>query len=357
MRIGVLTTSYPRDDDDPAGGFVAGFARWLAATGAEVEVIAADARRPLFYRGGAPAALRGRGWLGAAAFSSTLLRTAAARAARWDAIVSHWLVPSAAVGATLARGRPHLAIAHGSDVRLLARLPGGRALVRALSRRADLVYVADALRVDGAPGRVVPMGIDVAALAGGEREPERTRLGLDGVTALYLGRLSREKGTDRAIDQLPDGVTLLIAGAGPERAALEVQARGRSVRFLGEVRGAAKRDLLAAADLLIVPSRSEGAPTVIFEAMAAGLPIVATRAGGIAEQVRDGDNAILCEPAGLGDAVRRLRDDPVLRARLAAGARADGARHDWRIVGPTLYGDLLHAPAASAPGRLQLSRI
>ena len=115
----------------------------------------------------------GRGWLGAAAFSSTLLRIAAARSARWDAIVSHWLVPSAAVGATLARGRPHLAIAHGSDVRLLARLPGGHAFVRALARRADLVYVAGALRVDGAPGRIVPMGVEVAALAGGDREGER----------------------------------------------------------------------------------------------------------------------------------------------------------------------------------------
>ena len=177
------------------------------------------------------------------------------------------------------------------------------------------------------------------------------------MTALYLGRLSREKGADRVIAALPDGITLLIAGAGPERAALEAQARGRRVRFLGEVRGNAKRDLLAAADLLIVPSRSDGAPTVIFEAMAAGLPIVATRAGGIAEQVRDGENALLCEPAALGAAMQRLRDEPVLRARLAAAARADGARHDWSVVGPTLSGELLHAPSGTSAGRLQLSRI
>ena len=58
-------------------------------------------------------------------------------------------------------------------MRLLSSLPGGRALVRRLARRADLVYVADALRVDGAPGRVVPMAIDVAPDRGGDDAGER----------------------------------------------------------------------------------------------------------------------------------------------------------------------------------------
>jgi glycosyltransferase involved in cell wall biosynthesis len=359
VRVGVLTTSYPRDADDPAGGFVAGFAGWLRDQGAHVEVIAADARRPLFYRGGAPQALRGRAWLGAAAFSSALWRQARARARRWDTIVSHWLVPSAAVGMALAGGRPHLAIAHGSDVRLLARLPGGRAFVRTLARRAELIYVAEALRVDGTEGRVVPMGIDVDALASGDRDGARARLGLDGVCALFLGRLSREKGADRAIATLPDGVTLLIAGAGPERGALEAQARALAgrVRFLGEVRGREKRDLLAAADLLVAPSREEGAPTVILEALAAGLPVVATRAGGIPELVSDGETAILCAPDELAAAIARLRDEPATRARLAVNGRARAARHDWRLVGPTLYANQLHVLPRGCAGDLQVSRI
>ncbi len=339
---------------------MAGLSRWLAAR-AEVEVLCADERRPLFYRGGAPGALRGRGWVGAARFSSTLWLEAAKRARRWDALVSHWLVPSGAVGLSLQRGRPHLAIAHGSDVALLARLPGGRALVRSIARRADLVYVAGALRVDGAPGRVVPMGIDVAPLTPrpGERERERARLGLDGVVALYLGRLSTEKGCDRAIDALPDGLTLLVAGDGPERRELEARARGRRVRLVGEVRGEAERALLAAADLMVVPSRADGAPTVALEALAAGLPLVATSVGGLPELVRDGVTGLLCAPTvnGLHHALARLRDDAGLRRLLAARARAEAARHDWSVVGPTLAAQLVHGAVGAGAARLQVARI
>lgn len=343
MRIGVLTTSYPRQADDPAGAFVAGFARWLASHVGEVEVLCADESRPIFYRGGAPGALRGRGWWHAARFSTRLLAEVARRSRRWDAIVSHWLVPSGAIGLLLQGSRPHLAIAHGSDVRLLARLPGGHALLRQLSRRADLVYVAEALAVPGAPGRVVPMGIELAeaAVSASDRAAARRALGLDGFTVLYLARLAPEKGPDLAIEALrlvPDA-SLLVAGDGPERHALAEQARGLPIRFFGEARGARKRELLAAADALIVPSRQDGAPTVLLEALAAGLPIVATRVGGIPELVTPDATALLCDPdpASLAAALTRLKNAPALAAALSARARAAAAPHDWSRVAPTLF--------------------
>jgi glycosyltransferase involved in cell wall biosynthesis len=349
VRIGVLTTSYPRDAEDAAGAFVAGFARWLAAHVGDVEVLHADERRPLFYRGGAPAALAGGGrWGEALAFSTRLLLAAARRARRWDAIVSHWLVPAGALGAALGRGRPHLCIAHGSDVRLLQRLPGGRELVRSLARRADLVYVAEALRIPGAPGRVVPMAIDVPAIAAATddqaRSAARRALGLDGFTALFLGRLIRDKGCDLLLDGLPAGATLLVAGDGPERAQLMQQAAlsaGR-VRFLGEVRGAAKLQLLAAADALVIPSRVDGAPTVALEGLAAGLPIVATRAGGLPELLRDHTTALFTDgiPSSLGAAIARLTEDRALAQRLSSHARAAAPAHDWSTVGPRLAGAL-----------------
>jgi glycosyltransferase involved in cell wall biosynthesis len=326
VRIGVLTTSYPRAEDDPAGEFVAGFARWLAAR-ADVEVLCAAADRRLFYRGGAPLALQTGRWPEAAAFSARLLAEAAVR--RWDAVVSHWLVPCGAVGMLL--GRPHLAIAHGSDVRLLRRLPGGRRLARMISQRADLVYVAEHLQIDGAPGRVVPMGVDAAAWQGGDREGTRRMLGLDGFTLLFLGRLIPEKGAHQAIAALPEGVELLIAGDGPERARLEKQAGGRPnarVRFLGEVRGAKKRDLLAAADALVVasPPGSEGSPMVLAEAAAAGLPAM--------DLARD------------PHMLRRLPEAP---ARL----QPSGAK-DWSVIGPRLAGRL---PLGSSPGSVHVKRM
>jgi glycosyltransferase involved in cell wall biosynthesis len=345
VRIGVLTTSYPRADGDAAGAFVAGFTRWLAAHVGDVDVVCADARRPLFYRGGAPEALRRpRAWTGALGFAARLAAAALGRAHSWDAVVSHWLVPSGAIADTCARGRRHLAIAHGSDVRLLSSLPGGRALVRRLGRRADLVYVAEALRVDGAPGRVVPMAIDVAPLFAATgpaaRAAARAALGVDGLVVAFLGRLIRDKGADLAIDAVPDGATLLVAGDGPERASLVRCAAGRPVRFLGAVAGATKHALLAAADLLVLPSRVDGAPTVALEALAAGLPTVATRAGGLPELL-DEHTTLFCAPTApsLHAAITRLRDDASLRVALATAARAAAPAHDWSTVAPRLWND------------------
>jgi glycosyltransferase involved in cell wall biosynthesis len=229
--------------------------------------------------------------------------------------------------------------------------------VRQIAAAADLVYVAAALAVDGAPGRVVPMGVDVAALNGVARAAARARLGVDGFTALYLGRLVPDKGADLLLDALPDGVTLLLAGDGPERARLERAAAGRpSVRFVGEARGPDKRALLAAADALVVPSRRDGAPTVVREALALGLPLVATRAGGIPELVRHGHTALLCPPTApaLAAALTRLRDDPALAAALSANARATAATHDWSAVGPRLAGALA---AHRGRGTLRVTRV
>jgi glycosyltransferase involved in cell wall biosynthesis len=343
VRVGVLTTSYPRDHDDAAGAFVAGFARWLAANVGDVDVVHAAPSRPLFYRGGAPEALRAGHWREAAAFSARLLMEGARRGNDWDAVVSHWLVPSGAVADACARGRRHLAIAHGSDVRLLSSLPGGRALMRRLSRRADLVYVAEALRVDGAPGRVVPMAVDVAPIAAAttarHREAARARLDSEGFVVAFLGRLIHDKGCDLLIDALPDGATLLVGGDGPARAELEARAGARRVRFLGHVAGADKHVLLAAADVLAIPSRVDGAPTVALEALAAGLPIVATRAGGLPELL-DRATAIFAEPTAgsLHAALTRLREDAGLRAAMSAAARAKSPAHDWSNVAPRLWG-------------------
>jgi hypothetical protein len=375
VRVGVVTTSYPREAGDPAGGFVAGFARWLAERGADVEVIAAGpgAARVdgipvervdgggLFYDGGAPDALAGGGaaWARAAAFQLRLAARVGRAAGGWHAAVSHWVVPSGlAAAVALPRGRRHLAIAHSSDVRLLARVPGGAALLGWLSRRADLVYSARHLAAPGAPGRVVPMGSDLAA---GDRARGRARFALDGACALSLGRLVPVKGVDLLIDALAArdrGVTLVIAGDGPDAATLRARARplGDRVRFVGEVRGADKADLFAACDLFCLPSRvlsdgrSEGTPTVIGEALQAGLPIVAARTGGIGDALREAEHALLVppDPAALGEAIERLIGDRSLRERLSRGARAAGDGLRWSQVGPRLAGRLLERPPAGA---------
>jgi glycosyltransferase involved in cell wall biosynthesis len=100
---------------------------------------------------------------------------------------------------------------------------------------------------------------------------------------------------------------------------------GVAVRFLG-ARGDVPA-LLAAADVVVVPSNWEGQPLVVQEALRAGRPLVATRVGGIA-QLTGGDGALLVpagDPVALAAAVTRLLDDPGAAARLAAAARARAA--------------------------------
>lgn len=143
-----------------------------------------------------------------------------------------------------------------------------------------------------------------------------------------IGRLDAMKGHDlllRAIASV-DGVQLVILGEGEERAALEQLAvdLGISdrVKLLGWVEN--PRAYLPKFDLVAQPSRSEGFPLAIVEAMLAARPVVATRVGSVAEAVIDGETGFLVDKndiAGLAGALRKLRDDTDLRLRFGQRGR------------------------------------
>lgn len=406
MRIGVVTSSYPRRDGDPAGAFVHGLCRALARRGHETEVIcpepagpadwnagtpwldgvrifAAAHARPrrlqrLFFGAGAPDNLRREPWLAALAPLAVLsmARLAQRRAAAWGAVISHWLVPSALAVSAIPRrstgGFRHLAIAHSGDVHLLGRLPGGRTLARLVARRSDVLgavtaqlgrELGDLLGARGdRPIANTPMGLDVAALRA-SRSGEETRRELalgNEFTVLFLGRLVPIKGVDVLIEALggATGMTLLVAGDGPERVRLETLAERHGVRarFLGAVDPARRAELLAAADAFALPSRvladgrHEGLPVALLEAMAAGSPVVATRTGGVPEVVEDGVSGLLVQPddaRALRAALEHLARSPVLCRALGDAARRIGAARDWDALAP-LYEHLLE-PRGTAP--------
>jgi glycosyltransferase involved in cell wall biosynthesis len=159
----------------------------------------------------------------------------------------------------------------------------------------------------------------------------RTALGLRASerVVVAVGRLSREKGQChliRAAAAWRGGARLVIVGDGPDRAALERLARdlgvGASVIFAGMTNNVAP--YYALADVFVLPSLSEGSPNVLLEAMAAGLPVVATRVGGVPEIAADGTSALIGpskDPAFLAHAVDRLLGNPDLARRLGAAAR------------------------------------
>ncbi|MBA3458898.1 MAG: glycosyltransferase [Deltaproteobacteria bacterium] len=307
MRIGVVTTSYPRTRTDPAGSFVAAHVHALRALGHDVDVIAAGTRAgrdvvripsTLFERGGAPDALERQplALLGpAAVFSARLAAAVALRAHRWDSIVAHWLVPSAL--AALPARAPLLAIAHGGDVHTLRRARLLAPVLHLLARRnTQLVFVSSELRaiaIAGVPSlgawlqtaTVQPMGLDI------ERFAQLTHAPSTPPTILVAARLVPVKGIDVLIDaaaRIRSDVRILIAGDGPARAELESRAgRAAQISFVGQVDTIARDRLLSAASLVVVPSRvtpggrSEGTPMIALEALAAGVPLVASEVGGL----------------------------------------------------------------------------
>jgi glycosyltransferase involved in cell wall biosynthesis len=142
----------------------------------------------------------------------------------------------------------------------------------------------------------------------------------------YAGRLSREKGLPALLEAVRlAGVELVVAGDGPLRAALE-SAAPPGVEFLGRLDGPGVDAVLSQARAAVVPSEwAENAPMAVLEPMALGRPVIASRMGGIPEQVRDGKEGILVPPAdprALATALRTLSDDDALAGRMGAAARA-----------------------------------
>jgi teichuronic acid biosynthesis glycosyltransferase TuaC len=393
VRIVVVTTSFPRFRDDPSGHFVLADAVARARAGHEVHVIAPggsrhdrprarrDAEQPsvasaasvgtvTVHRAGGGGLFR---WPGAlarlreeplrlveVASFSLGVRARLAEVERVDAVVAHFLVPSAfplltsrvlaaslpaPVRDALARA-PLEARAHGADVRLLLAMPRAlrlHALERLLAppREVSVVFAssAQARALHAAAGplaarlerlcRVEPPALDVPdvsararALRGGVPgtllvavgrlvPDKRYELALEAVAALGLvARGGHEQGHEGQGRAPGRAVTLALLGDGPERAALEARARalGLDVRFVGAVPRREALAWIAAADVLLHPSRHEAAPSVVREARAYGTGVVACDAGDVAAWAL-GDRGIAvasAEPVAFAAAIRAM---------------------------------------------------
>jgi glycosyltransferase involved in cell wall biosynthesis len=221
-----------------------------------------------------------------------------------------------------------------------------RAGERTPLRTADVVAcgseaVAEQVRRIGVDdGRIVitPTGVDPELFrATPDRDAARRRLGLDGQFVVgWIGSFRRFHALEQAVDAVAglENTTLLLVGDGPERARVERLAheRGISVRCTGTVSHDEIPEHLAAMDIGLVLASSERSfhysPLKLAEYFAAGLAVVAPRAGALPAQLRDGVDAVLVRPGDredLAQAVRHLRDDPEARARLGRAARSVAA--------------------------------
>ncbi len=152
------------------------------------------------------------------------------------------------------------------------------------------------------------------------------------ILLLSVGRLSQEKAhidLIAAIQELSQRnsklrVRLVLVGEGPERHHLELTAKRLkvNVKFVGQVKDV--RPYFAAADIFVLPSHSEGSPNVLLEAMAAGVPIIATNVGGVPEMVTAEKTALLTparDPEALSKAIERMLKTEDLARKLSAAAR------------------------------------
>jgi glycosyltransferase involved in cell wall biosynthesis len=213
--------------------------------------------------------------------------------------------------------RLYRAFAVVSRRRIAARVAVGEASAREAER-------VEGLRAGSV--RVIHNGVPDERLRTRERPPGELVLG-------SLGRLDPQKGYDVLVEALVSlpGVGALLVGDGAEAEALRRLAADHGVSERLHITGWQERprDYLTAMDVFVLPSRYEGLPLAIVEAMLAGLPVVASDVGSVREAVVDGETGFLVppgDPSALVRSILRLRDDPALRRGLGEAGRARALR-------------------------------
>ena len=271
QNIAVVTTSYPSPERDWAGHFVRQEVLELERSGNRVTVMTPEAA----------ISRDGGGVLRIAPLGAFLARTCSAlRRESYDRVIVHWALPVA-----LAVKDVEL-VSHGSDARLLAKLPGRDAFASAIIARArSWRFVSDALREELlwslsprvarrvlAKSFVRPASIDVPDV-NTRAAALRSELGAFDVS---VGRLVASKRVDKAIERAARTRDLLVVvGDGPERARLERRAAERSarVRFVGDLPRDEALAYISAARALVFASEREGCSTVVREARALSTPV------------------------------------------------------------------------------------
>lgn len=283
-----------------------------------------------------------------------------------DVVLGSWAYPDgfAAVIAARVLGVPCVVKLHGSDINVMARLPGPRKLTAwALGRCARVVAVSRALADEvaalGVPRERIALvmnGVDSALFHPRDRAEARRALNLPpGPLALYVGNLKADKGVLdlaaawRTVARDRPDASLAIVGGGPARGELEAALvevpPGRAVLH-GAQPLAQIPTWLAAADILVLPSHAEGTPNVVLEALACGRRVVASAVGGIPDLITDARLGALVparDPAALAAALTDALHTPYVPDEVAAL----GARGGWDASAAALYAVLADAAGAS----------
>jgi len=194
---------------------------------------------------------------------------------------------------------------------------------------------------------VIPNGIDLSEFEGPSLVRTRSELHINPAERiiLFVGRLRPEKAVEYLIEAMNvigqecPMARLLIVGDGKERQNLESLVTkldlGKGINFVGEVPHEEVPVYMAASDVFVLSSLSEGFPSVLLEAMAAGLPVVATNVKGLSEIIEEGENGFLVEPRdpeGIAEKVLQFLGDDDLRQRISRNNKKKVREYSWEGV-------------------------
>jgi len=351
VKVLFLTTSFPRAPGDYAGVFVYHLAEHLGRRGCRISVVTPNDGRQrrdevrngieihrfpfflnkkrsfLFEGGGIPAHLRRNKFLLLLMpfFLAAFLKAALREAKRADLVHCQWL-PLGLLGLIVrrVRNKAFVVTVRGSDKTFFRRPL--RFLLRAILRDAGAVVFVGQELMAGLPANakffVIPNGVDVGV-------KKHYPLNVPGKIILYVGNLSRNKSVETLVqaaalmrDEMDFSV--VIVGDGPERGRLvslvkENRLDGR-VLFLKILAQEEIFYLMDKSTILVMPSLSEGRSNVLLEALASGLPVVASRIAENEELIHDEQTGLLFEPQNsrdLRDKISRLLTDPALRETMS----------------------------------------
>ena len=275
------------------------------------------------------------------------------RRKQFDLVHAHWLIPQGIVQSFFSV--PYLVTGHGGDVTSLNQGFLKAWKRRCLRKASAVTAVSPQLKTvmqaicPGKPVEILPMGCNTRGFSPQKRK-ENFFDQKNQKVILFVGRLAEKKGTTYLIDAMAQvDAQLVIVGDGPLREMLEAQAKpyGEKIRFLGAKTHQQLAEIYASADIFAAPSvqakdgDAEGFGLVFLEAMASGLPVVASQSGGIPYLIHHGENGLLVPPGDSGklaEALNRLLCDGELCDFLIRNGQKTVQQYDYAVVGKQYAG-------------------
>ncbi len=398
LKILVLTSTFPRWQDDTVPSFVMGLCKRLAAKGMDIDVLAPHAAgtqkseimagvsvhryqyfysrfESLAYGGGILVNIKKNKcryllvpfFIGAQIYSLSKQ----IKANQYDLIHAHWLIPQGLVAVFVVRylnfNKPApkiLCTSHGGDLFALQSGLFSKLKAWVLNQASAVTVVSEYMRQVCLPMtrqpeniRVCPMGVDVSDTFIPSKKIKRQANKI-----LFVGRLVEKKGVHVLLNAIahliktqPE-VKLVIVGNGPEKKKLEQQCQDLKiehvVEFLGALTQAQLPAIYASATITVMPSivtpcnDQEGLGLVLVEAMGCGCAVIASALPAINDVIEDGVNGILVkpdEPIQLANAIDNLLLNPATRDRLATNGRQTAKlKFDWQIIAAR-YQDIIYS--------------